>query len=48
MLRTAVRAGTGQKDDRLESTHIVLDVQVAASFEQDTNNINMAFVGSQV
>lgn len=48
MLRTAVRAGTAQKDDRLESTHIVLDVQVAASFEQDTNNINMAFVGSQV
>lgn len=30
------------------STHIVLDVQVAASFEEDTHNLNVAFVGSQV
>ena len=29
-------------------THIVLDVQVTASFEQDTDNLNVAFVGSQV
>lgn len=29
-------------------THIVLDVQVAASFEQDTHNLNVAFVGSQM
>ncbi len=31
-----------------ESTHVVLDVQIAASFEQDTHNLNVAFVGSQV
>lgn len=34
--------------DRDESTHVVLDVQVAASFEQDTHNLDVAFVGSQV
>lgn len=34
--------------DRQTSTHVVLDVQVAAGFEQDTHNLNVAFVGSQV
>lgn len=35
-------------DGQLEGTHVVLDVQVAAGFEQDAHNLDVAFVGSQV
>lgn len=31
-----------------EFTHVVLDIQVTASFEEDVDNLNMAFVGSQM
>lgn len=30
------------------TTHIVLDVHVTPSFEQDTHDFSVAFVGSQV
>lgn len=35
-------------DGQLEGTHVVLDVQVAAGFEQDAHNLDVAFVGGQV
>lgn len=35
-----------QLEDR--STHIVLDVQVTASFQQDAHHLQVAFVGGQV
>lgn len=40
-----IMSGCSTADGR---THVVLDVQVTASFEEDVNNLHVAFVGSQM